>query len=34
VDVADQLEIRLGEPVVHRRTVWVVNDEPPVVEDS
>jgi DNA-binding GntR family transcriptional regulator len=34
VDVADQLEIRLGEPVVDRRTVWVVNDGPSVVEDS
>jgi GntR family transcriptional regulator len=34
VDVADQLEIDVGELVVHRRTVRVVNDEPSVVEDT
>jgi GntR family transcriptional regulator len=34
VYVADQLEIGVGELVVHRRTVRIVSDEPSVVEDS
>jgi len=34
LEVADQLEIAVGSPVVHQRTVRLANDEPAALEDS
>jgi len=34
LEVADRLEIDVGQEVVHRRTVRLANDEPSVLEDS
>ncbi len=34
LEVADRLEIEVGQQVIHRRTVRLANDEPSVLEDS